>query len=197
MIASEKSSVNMDAPDMELEASPEARGENRRINETLIAYNIGGATFGEFSADPADSVIGETATFEIRNALIAGAEPGMKELYKSHRYGMLGSTWGYDLTIENPGMYECILHYAETYSEFFADEPNRTFKVEICGDAAPEEAQEAEFDVMVELGGAEFTAYTRKFSGIAVQTTLKIRETPLMGDAFLSGITCKYMGALE
>lgn len=161
-----------------------------------IAYNIGGGAFGKFEADPVDWIIGETAAFEIPEAMIGGAEPQNADAYKSHRYGLVGSTWGYDFAVETPGIYDCTLHYAETYSEFFTDEPNRTFVVNISGDGAPAVIQSAEFDVMVELEGAEFTAYTRTFTGISVATTLVLRQIPTIGDAFLSGVTCVYTGPL-
>lgn len=159
-----------------------------------FAYNVGGGSFGTWMGDPEDWVVGETAAFEIPEAVIGGAEPGNMDIYKSHRYGLLGSTWGYDLAVA-PGVYQCTLHYAETFSDFFTAEPNRTFEVSITGDADNVEQKE-EFDVMVELGGAEFTAYTRTFTNIQALTTISIRERPTKGDAFLSGISCIFLTAV-
>jgi len=160
-----------------------------------LAYNIGGAKFGKFEADPTHWIVGETSHFEMPEAVIGGAEPQNEDIYKSHRYGLLSSTWGYDIPVTTAGNYQCTLHYAETYSEYFTSEPNRTFRIEISGDAdlMP---QSEEIDVMVALNGAEFTAYTRTYD-IAVETYIIIRESPsLLGDAFLSGITCIYLSPL-
>lgn len=158
-----------------------------------IAYNIGGDAYEKWAADPEEWVIGETATFNIPKAVIAGAEPGNTVMYKTHRYGLRGTAWGYDIAVNTAGLYDCTLHYAETYSNFFGNEPNRTFKVEISGDGDDDVIQSAEFDVMIELKGAEFTAYTKTFTNIAAVTMIKIRETPSRGDAFLSGISCSYI----
>lgn len=152
-------------------------------------YNVGAGATGEWMADPEDSIYGETLAFELPTAAIMGDDAN-GEIYKSHRYGLNGATWGYDLEVSAPGTYDCTLYYAETFSEFFSDEANRTFRVEMSGDGdtAP---QEAEFDVMVELGGQEFTAYQREFTGLVVQNMITLRETPIFGgDAFLSGIKC-------
>lgn len=164
-----------------------------------LGYNIGGGATpnGKFEADPIEYIVGETSFFEIDDAVIGGADPENVEIYKSHRYGMLGSTWGYDIPVDTPGNYDCTLHYAETYSEFFNEEANRTFMVEVSGDGSDEVQSIREMDVMVELKGAEFTALTKTFENVAIATTLKIRETPTIGDAFLSGITCVYVSSLE
>lgn len=179
----------------EPEASAEAEAETATGEMVEVAYNIGGDAVGKFEADPVDWIIGETAHFEIETAEIV-ADPEIADIYKSHRYGLVGSTWGYDFAFDTAGVYDCTLHYAETYDQFFTEEPNRTFRVQISGDGAPLDIKEAEFDVMVELGGAEFTGYTRTFTDISVSTTLVLRETPVLGDAFLSGINCTYTGAL-
>lgn len=163
--------------------------------EYTFAYNIGGTAVGDFQADPVDMAIGETSVFEIADAVIEGAPEEYADVYKSHRYGLVGSTWGYDIAVETPGVYNCSLHYSEIFSEFFTEEPNRTFMVQVSGDGA-EEVQEAEFDVMVELQGAEFTPYIRVFEDISIASTLTIRETPSIGDAFLAGITCRLQGPL-
>lgn len=164
-----------------------------------IAYNIGGSDVknGNFEADPTDYIFGETSAFEIEDAKIGGADLENIDIYKSHRYGMLGSTWGYDIPVETSGYYNCTLHYAETYSEFFHDEANRTFSVEVSGDGSEEVQTVKDMDVMIDLNGAEFTALTKTFGSIAINSLLKIRETPSTGDAFLSGITCKYLSPLE
>ena len=181
-----------DAP----EASPEDAGESM-FSAYDFAYNVGGGAHGDFQADPTEWIVadGDTAAFEIPEAPVVGALTEPLDIYKSHRYGPNAITWGYDIAVENPGIYTCTLHYAETYSEFFTEEPNRTFNVEISGDGS-EDVQEASFDVMVELSGAEFTAYRRTFENIAVMNTLSIRETPSLGDAFLSGISCEYVSPI-
>lgn len=164
-------------------------------SDISFAYNIGGDAAGEFQADPLDYIIGETSIFAIPNAMIANVVDAPADIYRSHRYGLLGTPFSVVFPIENPGFYECDLHYAETYSEFFTDDPNRTFKVEVSGDAS-EDIQDAEFDVMVELEGQEFTPYVRKFENIACNSSLTIREIPQIGDAFLAGVKCQYTGPL-
>lgn len=179
---------------MEEEAAPSMAPMMNSMgsSEYSFYYNVGGGESGIFMADPEDWVIGETAAFEMPDAEIIADMNA--DVYKSHRYGLLGSTWGYDIPVTMSGVYDCTLMYAETYSEFFTDEPNRTMMVEVGGDDG--EMQTATYDVMVELGGQEFTAYDRLFAGIQVQETLKIRQTPEIGDAFLSGIKCEYTGPL-
>lgn len=181
-------------PPVEEEATPSMAPmmDTMESSEYSFYYNIGGGETGMFMADPEDWVVGETAAFEMPDAeIVADMYP---DVYKSHRYGLMGSTWGYDIPVTMAGVYDCTLMYAETYSEFFTAEPNRTMMVEIGGDDG--EMQTATYDIMVELGGQEFTAYDRMFEGIEVQETLKIRQTPEIGDAFLSGIKCAYMGPL-
>ena len=160
-----------------------------------FAYNIGGDAVGEFQADPVTYFVGETSIFAIPDAMIANVVSAPAEIYRSHRYGLLGTPFSLVLPIETPGFYNCDLHYAETYSEFFTEDPNRTFKVEVSGDAS-EDVQEAEFDVMVELKGQEFTPYIRTFENIACNSSLTIREIPIIGDAFLAGLKCQYTSPL-
>lgn len=185
------------APIDELPSSTEEPSPDPEMPDFQVynfGYNIGGNTTRGFEADPTDWIVGETSVFEVKDAEVVGDEK-YAEVYKSHRYGLLGSTWGYDFKVPQAGLYACTLFYAETYSENFSDEPNRTFTVEIYGDGS-EEVQSQSFDVMVELEGAEFTAYTRKFRNIAVATTLSLREAPAVGDAFLAGIRCSARGPL-
>lgn len=186
------------APSMEEELEPEpmVSAEPGSAGEPMseFAYNVGGSESGMFAADPIEWVVGNTSAFEMAEAEIVGDEE-YAEIYRSHRYGLLGSIWGYDIPVSQSGMYDCTLFYAETFSDYFTDNPNRTFLVEIAGDGA-EEVHAEEFDVMVEVKGAEFTAYQKSFSNIAVATTLRLRETPSKGDAFLSGIHCMYTAPL-
>lgn len=185
------------APIAELPSSTEEPSPDSEMPDFQVynfGYNIGGNTTRGFEADPIDWIVGETSIFEVKDAEIVGDEK-YGEVYKSHRYGLLGSTWGYDFKVPQAGLYACTLFYAETYSENFSKEPKRTFIVEIYGDGS-EDVQSQSFDVMEELEGAEFTAYTRKFSNIAVATTLSLREAPAVGDAFLAGIRCSARGPL-
>lgn len=185
-------SMEEEGQDMELSSSPAPDLDGLEpvmaVPMTEFAYNIGGGEYGMFAADPVEWAVGETSSFEVDTAAIVGDDE-YAEVYKSHRYGILGSTWGYDIPVADAGMYDCTFYYAETYDGNFSDEPNRTFTLEVSGNGS-EEVQSAEFDVMVELKGAEFTAYQREVKDIAVATVLRIRETPSVGDAFLSGIKC-------
>lgn len=159
-----------------------------------FAYNVGGNKSGAYEADPSDWLVGETATFVVDDAMIVGDDK-RAEIYKSHRFGLHGSTWGYDFPVPAAAVYNCVLLFAETYSHNFGDDPNRTFTVEMYGDGS-QNVQSRSFDVMEELGGAEFTAYTKRFKNIEAVTTLSLRETATTGDAFLAGIRCKSTGPL-
>lgn len=194
MPAEEMPAEEMPAMAMEEEAAPSMApmADTMGSSDYSFYYNIGGGETGMFKADPEDWVVGETAAFEMPDAEIVADMAA--DVYKSHRYGLLGSMWGYDIPVTMAGIYDCTLMYAETYSEFFTAEPNRTMMVQVGGD--DEEMQSATYDIMVELGGQEFTAYDRLFARIEVEETLKIRQTPQIGDAFLSGIKCEYMGPL-
>lgn len=178
-------------------------GENEEVSNSsetamhYFVYNIGGKGFGEVKADPTEYLVGETLAFEMPEAVIAGAMDVIVDLYKSHRYGMLGSIWGYDIPVQYPGYYTCSMHYCETYSDNFVAESRRKFEVTIIGDASPETEHREEFDVMEELGYQEFTAYNRTFENIAISEILSIREKPSTGDAFLSGISCIYTAPLN
>lgn len=183
-------------PEPKLHPTYKETSETKKEYVPHIAYNIGGKAYGMWAADPTKSVVGETAIFNIEDAVIAGADPGNGYIYKSHRYGLFGSTWGYDIVVNTAGIYDCNLHYAETFSEFFDAEPNRTFTVQISGDGDYNAIQSEKFDVMVELNGSEFSAYTRNFKNIPAVTKIKIRESPSTGDAFLSGIFCNYVSPL-
>ncbi|PXF43054.1 hypothetical protein BWQ96_07201 [Gracilariopsis chorda] len=181
-------------------STPEEIEEVSNSSETIphyFVYNIGGKSFDEVKADPTEYLVGETLAFEMPEAIIAGAKDVIADLYKSHRYGMLGSIWGYDIPVQYPGYYACSMHYCETYSENFVAESRRKFEVTIIGDASPETEHREEFDVMEELGYQEFTAYNRTFENIAISEILSIREKPTTGDAFLSGISCIYTAPLN
>eukprot|EP00178_Gracilaria_changii_P006879 TRINITY_DN22273_c0_g1_i1.p1 TRINITY_DN22273_c0_g1~~TRINITY_DN22273_c0_g1_i1.p1 ORF type:complete len:256 (+),score=42.46 TRINITY_DN22273_c0_g1_i1:581-1348(+) len=187
-----------EAPEEEPTPSVEALATSTDSTASVpfFSYNVGGDAFGQVQADPVQYVVGETLVFNMPDALISGANAALEPVYKSHRYGMLGSVWGYDLPVSNPGIYTCKLHYCETFSDFFTEEPNRTFEVTLVGDAEPDTVHRAEFDVMVELGGREFTAYDSTFQNIAISEMLELREDPSKGDAFLSGITCLWTAPL-
>lgn len=173
----------------EAESTPGMAGAN-------FNYNCGGEVSGDFMADPVEWVVGETATFEIPTAVIGGAEKEIAPIYKSHRYGLLGSTWGYDIPLETPGLYNCTVHFAETYSEHFEIEGARVFEVSAGGDSGVDPIS-VEVDVMKDLEGAEFTAYTKTFTYIQAVSKISIREKPLAGDGFLAGFNCVYAAPFE
>lgn len=49
------------------------------------------------------------------NVFVAGAEPKNAEILKTNRYARSTYTgkWGYRIPVENPGIFECTVHFAE------------------------------------------------------------------------------------
>lgn len=162
--------------------------------------NSGGAAVGRFVAEDPAWIVGETSAFELPSADIGGAEDKNKPMYKSHRYGTAASAWGYDIPVAEPGVYDCTVHFAETFiiDEKAAGAGIRVFDVAI-GSSAGKPTVFSGIDLVAALKGAEFTAYTKTVVGLVVPGILSIRAQPTAKsteNAIISGLTCERTGAL-
>lgn len=159
-----------------------------------ININSGGSAGGRFIAEHPRWIVGTTDSFSNLKARIGGAEPQNLLAYATNRFGVASSVWGYDLPVSKPGLYDCTAHFAEI--EFSAFQPRaRVFDLTIAGGLSDIRTFST-VDVYADLGGAEFTAFTKTALSLTVQGILSIRLVPVLGDAFLAGITCERVGDL-
>lgn len=151
--------------------------------------NSGGRSDDRFITDAGAWIVGYTKTYAKNNAQIGGAEDRNRIMYKSNRFGAESTTWGYDIPVQQPGIYNCTAHFAEL--NFFAFAPRqRVFNLVMATKHGERNVFRA-IDIFRELNGAEFTVLTKTAFNIIVPGTLSIRLVPMIGDATLSGLTCE------
>lgn len=155
--------------------------------------NCGGDSVGRFIAEDHEWLVGLTSTFSVDNATIGGAERQNAPIYPSHRFGTLQSTWGYNIPVEQPGVYGCTAHFAETFSEAFR-KGDRVFDLSFS--TTHDFVLFKNIDVIGELKGAEFTVLTKTAVGLNITGILAVRLYSRHGDAMLSGLTCERTGNL-
>eukprot|EP00178_Gracilaria_changii_P002989 TRINITY_DN1438_c0_g1_i1.p1 TRINITY_DN1438_c0_g1~~TRINITY_DN1438_c0_g1_i1.p1 ORF type:complete len:815 (-),score=167.19 TRINITY_DN1438_c0_g1_i1:5681-8125(-) len=149
-----------------------------------VDVNCGGPAIGRFVQEEDSWIRGATSMFGgPEGVVIGGAEERNTPALISHRYGLEGSEWGYTIPVDNPGMYDCSLHFAETDSESFAIGA-RVFDVTVNGVTL------SDLDVFAESGQAEFTAVVKTFADLTVTDAIVIDLKPKEGDAFVAAITC-------
>lgn len=190
----------MASPEAEPSSEPtEDEGENGQFlwdgfsARTLgkeFYINCGGDGVAEFQPDYFHWLVGETSSFQKPQIAIAGAELGSEKVYKSHRYGLFHTKFGYNLPIKSPGIYMCTLLFAETFS-LYAQTGARVFDVAVYGDG--EKRVETNIDVFARAGAAN-TVHKVVLKDIAAHDMIHLRLTPVVGDAFISGIHCAHSG---
>ena len=160
------------------------------ISGTEININCGGPAVGRFLAEDYNWIRGTTSSWlgpdGAREAL-QGAEDKNVPALTSQRYGVDQSTWGYDIPIDMPGIYDCSLHFAETFDGAFSVGA-RVFDIMIM-DRKLE-------DVDIFREGTEFTSVVKTFTDLELSESLKMALIPKVSDAFISAITCEKTGEL-
>lgn len=157
---------------------------------TEININAGGPEVGRFSAEDYDWIFGTTSMWAGPEGIeVGGAEEKNVPALISQRYGVDGSTWGYRIPIDTPGLYACSLHFAETDSESF-EIGARVFNMRV------QDSQLENVDVYSESGEAPFTSVVKTFVELKVANELYIELSSVTGNAFLSAITCERTGEL-
>eukprot|EP00177_Eucheuma_denticulatum_P005364 GFKZ01009757.1.p1 GENE.GFKZ01009757.1~~GFKZ01009757.1.p1 ORF type:complete len:782 (+),score=108.35 GFKZ01009757.1:422-2767(+) len=151
--------------------------------------NSGGPASGRFVADDPSWITGHTSAFVIEDAAIGGAEERNQVMYKSHRYGLGSTAWGYDLPVMEPGVYGCTIHFAETHADAFAVGV-RVFDLKVSTSIGQPTVFSG-IDIFKELEGAEFTVLTKTVLDLVVPGYISIRVSPSAGDAIISGVTCE------
>lgn len=145
--------------------------------------NAGGGGLDRFGPDLVGSVVGgPTATWEAA----AGVDvPLAWGAYRSFRYGVGGAAFGYDLPVDEPGVYDCGVHLVEWQAGAAGER--------VVGVAAGG----------VSEGGVDVFARAGKASGLVVFLAgvdaaggvIELRLTASKGDPMLSAVTCSRVGA--
>lgn len=158
---------------------------------TEININAGGPAIGRFLAEDFAWIFGDTSQWGGPEGIeIGGAEQKNTPALISQRYGVDGATWGYNIPIEMPGLYNCSLHFAETDSASF-EKGARVFDVAVM------EQNMKGIDVFADASNAPFTSVVKTFADLKIGHELRIEFTPVVGNAFLSAITCEKTGDLD
>lgn len=162
-----------------------------------LNINCGGNAVGRFQGEDLGWIVGDTDKFEKVDAVIGGAELKNEPMYHSHRYGVdPNMPWGYDIPVEQPGVYACTVHFAETATEAFQSGA-RVFHVSLMAFGEPVEFTNV--DVYNATGGAEFNAYTLTAPRLVITRMLQIRVKRAKGSSlagYMAGITCERSSAL-
>lgn len=151
--------------------------------------NSGGRAVGRFIREKPAWLVGNTTAFAQPTIVIGGAEDKNLPMYKSLRYGNGGSAWGYDIPVMEPGLYDCTVHFAETFSDSFSDGA-RVFDL-FMATTSGEPVTFDDIDIHRELNGAEFTVLTKTAQNLVIPGILSIRVNPSVGEAIMQGITCE------
>lgn len=156
--------------------------------------NSGGSASGRFIADSDQWIVGHTSLYIDDDAVIGGAEEKNLVMYKSHRYGVDGAAWGYNILVMEPGTYGCTVHFAEIRSDAFS-EGARVFDLNIATSHGKSHVF-SDIDIFKELDRAQFTVLTKTVVDLVIPGYLYIRVKPSAGDAIISGVTCERTGDL-
>lgn len=156
--------------------------------------NSGGPASGRFVAESDQWIVGHTSAYIDDDAVIGGAEEKNLVMYKSHRYGVDGAAWGYNILVMEPGTYGCTIHFAETNTDAFF-EGARVFDLNIATSYG-EPHVFFDIDIYKELDRAQFTVLTKTVVDLVIPGYLYIRVKPSVGDAIISGVTCERTGDL-
>lgn len=151
----------------------------------FFAYNFGGNITSIYAQDPEWWSWGETATYEVPKWNVGNVLD--VDLYRTHRYGLLGGQWGYLVSVAQSGVYECSLYFMETYQPYFVA-GQRVFGVTVKGDGDRVERQEKIVDVGRAVGGG--VPYLKSVRNVRIWGKLEIKLRAEIGDAFLSGLKC-------
>lgn len=148
-----------------------------------ISINCGGPQVGRFRLEDPAWISGDTSTFDLSGPPIDNADPQNLPALSSHRYGVQSSKFSYIIPRVQRGVYECLLHFAETH------EPSFRVGARVFGIYIMDQTLE-NFDVYAEAGSAEFTSLVKTFVNLSIESVLNITLSPQVGDPFISAITC-------
>ncbi|CAN8072662.1 unnamed protein product [Agarophyton chilense] len=183
-------------PNVSLPNSPRLLPFARQVTEADLprvppSFNInsGGPAVGRFVADNPAWLVGTSDVFVTDDAVIGGAEPINLPMYRSHRFGVDASTWGYDIPVADPGTYACTVHFAETDAASFVD-GRRVFDLVLATAHGPP-AVFPNIDITAELAGAQFTVLTKTAPSLLITGILSVRVVSDVGNPIISGITCE------
>lgn len=175
-----------------LRLPPSLRQSARPRVPPSFNLNSGGSSNTRFDLD-APYVVGETFVSDMTNVNIGGAEDKNRIIYHSHRYGNNGSVWGYDIPVMRPGMYNCTAHFAETDVPSFRPGA-RVFRL-VFATSLENPIVFDNVDVFAATK-AKFVVYTRTATMMVIPGVLYIRLYPIVGNAFMSGLTCERASGL-
>ena len=153
------------------------------IKGTALNLNCGGGKVGRFLADQnAYLHYGPTTIFSKPNHPIGGADEINLPALTDSRYGLSGESWGYQIPMDSPGMWECTLHFAELIETIKAG--GRVFHAQV------QDQRMDNIDITAGLNGAQFTSYVKTFENVIVADVLVVRLFRVKGDPTINAITC-------
>lgn len=162
---------------------PKVNASGTTLTGSEININCGFGALGRFRAeDPEWIVDGPTSTFAIEGQPIGGAAPENAPALWSHRYGIDGASFGYNIPVSSAGFWDCTLHFAETDSDTHIGD--RVF------DAQVQNQKAVSIDVLKELGDARFTSAVRTFVNVPIADALAVRLLAKVGNPYIAAITC-------
>ncbi len=153
---------------------------------TSFMINTGGDSVGSYARDSYQLVSGTTGSFHALPTTVVDSGETPAKVYLSHRYGLHGSMFSYNLPLSQAGTYECTLHFAETFMEYQVI-GGRVFSVYASGNGGEELA--ADIDVFAESGENPAVPVYRKFT-ITATDTIKFTFVASAAEAMISGIAC-------
>ena len=158
--------------------------EGPLVAGTEFNLNCGGKKIGRFLADnPKYLHYGPSTIFSKPNHPIGGAEEINLPAMTDSRYGVQNrESWGYQVPMGSPGMWNCTLHFAELIE--VTKVGDRVFHAQV------QDQQMNNIDVTRGSEGAVFTNYVRTFENVIVANVLVVRLYRVKGDPSINAITC-------
>lgn len=161
------------------------------VSGTEININCGGPSIGRFLAEDYNWITGNTSQWAgPKGVIVGGAEAKNRPAGLSHRYGRFQKPWSYNIPVQRSGYFECSLHFSETDSNSFFQNA-RVFDVMIQDQVLKS------IDVYRDAGSSEFVSVVKTFVRLRIVDRLVISFRPIIGNAFISAITCEMTKDLE
>jgi len=154
--------------------------------------NCGGDKFGMFEPDFYRWLSGGSGSYHAPNTTVPGTEDMPAAIFQSHRYGLNGLPFSYNLPVEFSGNYECTLHFAESYPEYQMP-GGRVFSVGATGNAGTQ--WETDIDVWVESGMDASVVISRTF-WVSAMDTINFKFEASAAEAMVSAISCNHVSEL-
>lgn len=133
-------------------------------------------------------IIGRTFPFVNDSAEPAGANPAISPLYKSHRFSLNSSIWGYNIPFVNSGLYHCTAHFAEIDSKYMSP-AKRVFHLVFTTTHSTETFHY--IDPYANVSNSESKVLTVTAFNLSVTGVLSVRLIPVIGDPAISGLSCE------